>query len=148
VREAGARIRLITDGDVAGVLMAVRPGTGIDLLWGVGGTPEGVIAAAAVKSTSGSLLGRLWPRDDDERSRVVAAGIDPDRVLTTDDLVGGDNCFFAATGVTDGDIIKGVRFTRHAATTESIVMRSRSGTVRVVDGVHDRAKLRTVGGYN
>jgi fructose-1,6-bisphosphatase II len=148
IRAAGARIRLITDGDVAGVLMSVRPGTGVDLLWGVGGTPEGVIAGAAVKSTGGRLLGRLWPRDDDERRRVIEAGIDPDRVLETDDLVGGDNCFFAATGVTDGDIVKGVRFTRNAATTESIVMRSRSGTVRVVDGVHDRSKLRTVGGYN
>src|SRR6185295_7964290 len=99
IRAAGARIRLITDGDVAGVLMAVRPGTGVDLLWGAGG-----------KSTGGRLLGRLWPRDDDERKRVIDAGIDPDRVLQTDDLVGGDNCFFAATGVTDGDIVKGVRF--------------------------------------
>jgi fructose-1,6-bisphosphatase II len=147
IRTAGARVRLITDGDVAGVLMAVRPNTGIDLLWGVGGTPEGVIAAAAVKSTGGRLLGRLWPRDDDERQRVVDAGIDPDRILRTSDLVGSDNCFFAATGVTDGDILKGVRYSRDAATTESIVMRSRSGTVRLVDGWHDRKKLRTVGGY-
>jgi fructose-1,6-bisphosphatase II len=147
IRTAGARVRLITDGDVAGVLMAVRPNTGIDLLWGVGGTPEGVIAAAAVKSTGGRLLGRLWPRDDDERRRVIDAGIDPDRILRTSDLVGSDNCFFAATGVTDGDILKGVRYSRDAATTESIVMRSRSGTVRLVDGWHDRKKLRTVGGY-
>jgi fructose-1,6-bisphosphatase II len=147
IRTAGARVRLITDGDVAGVLMAVRPDTGIDLLWGVGGTPEGVIAAAAVKSTGGRLLGRLWPRDDDERQRVIDAGIDPDRILRTSDLVGSDNCFFAATGVTDGDILKGVRYSRDAATTESIVMRSRSGTVRLVDGWHDRKKLRNVGGY-
>ncbi len=142
IRTAGARVRLITDGDVAGVLMAVRPDTGIDLLWGVGGTPEGVIAAAAVKSTGGRLLGRLWPRDDDERQRVIDAGIDPDRILRTSDLVGSDNCFFAATGVTDGDILKGVRYSRDAATTESIVMRSRSGTVRRIAAYHPSDKVR------
>jgi fructose-1,6-bisphosphatase II len=142
VRAHGGRIRLIPDGDVAGSLMAVRPDTGIDLLWGIGGTPEGVLSAAAIKATGGALLGRMAPRDDDERARTVAAGIDPDRILTSDDLIAGDNCFFAATGVTDGDIVKGVRFTSDAAFTTSIVMRSRSGTVRIVEGRHRRDRLR------
>ena len=146
IREAGARIRFIPDGDVAGALMAVRPDTGVDLLMGIGGTPEGVIAAAAIKATGGALLGRLWPRDDEERSGVVAAGLDPDRVLSTDDLVAGDNCFFAATGVTDGDILRGVRFERGTAVTQSIVMRSRSGTVRLLDARHQRPKLRQLAG--
>jgi fructose-1,6-bisphosphatase II len=142
IRDHGARIRLITDGDVAGSLMAVWPETGVDLLWGVGGTPEGVLSAAAIKATGGAILGRMWPRDDEERRRTVEAGIDPARVLTTDDLVQGDNCFFAATGVTDGDILHGVRFTSSEARTQSIVMRSRTGTVRIVEGRHQRAKLR------
>jgi len=142
IRRHGARIRLITDGDVAGSLMAVWPDTGVDLLWGVGGTPEGVLSAAAIKATGGAILGRMWPRDDDERARTVAAGLDPDRVLAADDLVRGDNCFFAATGVTDGDILRGVRFTSTEARTQSIVMRSRSGTVRVVEGRHQRARSR------
>jgi fructose-1,6-bisphosphatase II len=127
---------------VAGSLMATSPNIGVDLLWGVGGTPEGVLSAAAIKSTSGALLGRMWPRDDDERARTVAAGIDPDRILDEDDLIQGDNCFFAATGVTDGDILKGVRFTSEEAFTTSIVMRSRSGTVRIVEGRHRRDRLR------
>jgi len=142
IRAHGGRIRLIPDGDVAGALMATSPNIGIDLLWGVGGTPEGVLSAAAIQSTSGALLGRMWPRDDDERARTVAAGIDPDRILDQDDLVRGDNCFFAATGVTDGDILKGVRFTSEEAFTTSIVMRSRSGTVRIVEGRHRRDRLR------
>jgi fructose-1,6-bisphosphatase II len=146
VRAVGARIRFIPDGDVAGALMAVRPGTGIDLLLGIGGTPEGVLAAAAIKATGGAILGRLWPRDDAERAQVVAAGLDPVRVLTTDDLVGSDNCFFAATGVTDGDILRGVRFERGTAVTQSMVMRSRSGTVRVLDARHQRSKLRGLAG--
>jgi fructose-1,6-bisphosphatase II len=141
IRDHGARIRLISDGDVAGSLMAVWPETGIDLLWGVGGTPEGVLSAAAIKSTNGAILGRMWPRDDDERQRTVAAGIDVARVLTTDDLCGGDNCFFAGTGVTDGDILKGVRFLPGEARTQSIVMRSRTGTVRIVEGRHRRARV-------
>ncbi len=140
IRAHGGRIRLIPDGDVAGSLMAVWPDTGVDLLWGVGGTPEGVLSAAAIKATGGALLGRMWPRDDDERARTVAAGIDPERILAADDLVAGDNCFFAATGVTNGDILRGVRFTSTEAFTQSIVMRSRSGTVRIVDGRHRRAK--------
>ena len=142
IRAHGGRIRLIPDGDVAGSLMATSPNIGVDLLWGVGGTPEGVLSAAAIKSTSGALLGRMWPRDDDERARTVAAGIDPDRILDEDDLIQGDNCFFAATGVTDGDILKGVRFTSEEAFTTSIVMRSRSGTVRIVEGRHRRDRLR------
>ena len=128
--------------------MAVRPGTGIDLLWGIGGTPEGVLAGAAIKAPAGACwagCGRATTTSAGARSRPAST---PTACSADDDLVGGDNCFFAATGVTDGDIVKGVRFTRDAATTESIVMRSRSGTVRVVDGVHDRSKLRTVGGYN
>ena len=140
IRSHGARIRLISDGDVAGSLMAVWPETGIDLLWGVGGTPEGVLSAAAIRATGGAILGRMWPRDDDERTRTIAAGIDPDRVLTAIDLVRSDNCFFAATGVTDGDILRGVRFRVGEATTQSIVMRSRSGTVRIIDGRHRRAR--------
>ena len=146
IRAVGARIRFIPDGDVAGALMAVRPGTGIDLLVGIGGTPEGVIAAAAIKATGGAILGRLWPSDDAERADVVAAGLDPARVLTTDDLVRSDNCFFAATGVTDGDILRGVRFERGTAVTQSMVMRSRSGTVRVLDARHQRSKLRGLAG--
>ncbi len=142
VRAHGGRIRLIPDGDVAGSLMAVWPDTGIDLLWGIGGTPEGVLSAAAIKATGGALLGRMAPRDDDERTRTIAAGIDPDRILGSEDLIAGDNCFFAATGVTDGDILKGVRFTSEEAFTTSIVMRSRSGTVRIVEGRHRRDRLR------
>ncbi len=141
LRSAGARIRFVPDGDVAGALMAVRPETGIDLLWGIGGTPEGVIAAAAIKCTGGQLLGRLWPRDEEERQGVIAAGLDPGRVLTVDDLVTSDDCFFAATGVTDGDILRGVRFERGTAISQSIVMRSRSGTVRILDASHQRSKL-------
>jgi fructose-1,6-bisphosphatase II len=146
LRAAGARIRFVPDGDVAGALMAVRPDTGIDLLWGIGGTPEGVIAAAAIKCTGGQLLGRLWPRDAAERQNVIDAGLDPDRLLTVDDLVASDDCFFAATGVTDGDILRGVRFERGTAISQSIVMRSRSGTVRILDARHQRSKLRMLTG--
>ena len=110
VREAGARVRLITDGDVAASLLAVSESTAVDLLWGIGGTPEGVISAAAIKCIGGQLLGRLWPRDDDERQAAIDAGYDLDRVLTCDDLVKGDDAFFSATGVTDGDVLQGVRY--------------------------------------
>ena len=140
IRAHGARIRLITDGDVAGALMAVWPDTGIDLLWGIGGTPEGVLAAAAIKATGGQIVGRMAPRDADERERTVAFGIDPDRLLTANDLVRGNNCFFAATGVTDGDILRGVRVTAEGVTTQSIVMRSKSGTVRIVEGRQRRRR--------
>ena len=147
LREVGASIRFISDGDVAAALFAVMPNTGIDLLWGVGGTPEGVISAAAIKCLGGRILGRLWPTDDAERKAAEEAGYDLARVLETDDLVGGDDAFFAATGVTDGDLLDGVRVTDDGrATTESLVMRSRSGTVRKVQATHDRSKLREVTG--
>jgi len=146
VREAGAKVNLITDGDVAPAIAAARQGTGVDLMMGIGGTPEGVIAAAAVKSLGGVVLGRLWPRNDDERQQLVDAGHDPDRALTTDDLVGGDNVFVAATGVTDGALLRGVRYTRGGAMTDSIVMRSRSGTVRRVEAQHALDKLERFSG--
>jgi fructose-1,6-bisphosphatase II len=136
LREVGAKVNLITDGDVAPAIAAARSGTGVDLMMGIGGTPEGVIAAAAVKCLGGVVQGRLWPRDDDERQKLVDAGYDPDRVLSTDDLVGGDNIFVAATGVTDGALLRGVRYTKDGALTDSIVMRSRSGTVRRVQAEH------------
>jgi fructose-1,6-bisphosphatase II len=145
VREAGARVRLITDGDVAGSLLAVSDNTRVDVLWGIGGTPEGVISAAAIKCIGGPLLGRLYPRDDAERDAALAAGYDLERVLTCDDLVRGDNCFFSATGVTDGDVLAGVRYDGTSASTESLVMRSRSGTVRRISARHDRAKMRAMG---
>ncbi len=147
IREAGSRIRFITDGDVSAALLAVMDGTGVDLLWGIGGTPEGVISAAAIKCLGGQMLGRLWPRDDEERQAALDAGYDLDRVLEVDDLVGGNDAFFAASGVTDGDLLQGVRY--HGAghaTTESLVMRSRSGTVRRISGRHDPSKLREVTG--
>jgi fructose-1,6-bisphosphatase II len=146
VREAGAKVNLITDGDVAPAIAAARPGTGVDLMMGIGGTPEGVIAAAAVKSLGGVVQGRLWPRTDEERQSLVDAGYDPDRVLTTDDLVGGDNVFVAATGVTDGALLRGVRFTPGGAMTDSIVMRSRSGTVRRIEAQHALDKLERFSG--
>jgi len=147
IREAGARVRLITDGDVSGALLAVSPDRPVDLLWGIGGTPEGVISAAALKCFGGGLIGRLAPRDDAERQAAVDAGYDVDRVLTQDDLVKGDNCFFSATGVTDGDVLQGVRYEgSRGASTESLVMRSRSGTVRRIQSRHDRTKLRALTG--
>jgi fructose-1,6-bisphosphatase II len=147
IREAGARMRLIPHGDVSAALLAVSEDRPVDLLWGIGGTPEGVISAAALKCTGGQLLGRLWPRDDEERAAAINAGYDLDRVLTTDDLVSGQDCFFSATGVTDGDVLDGVRYRGPGgATTESLVMRSRSGTVRRISAVHDRAKMRELMG--
>jgi fructose-1,6-bisphosphatase II len=146
VREAGGRVRLITDGDVAGSLLAVTDNTPVDLLWGIGGTPEGVISAAAIKCIGGQLLGRLWPRDDEERDAAVKAGYDLSKVLTCNDLVRGDDAFFSATGVTDGDVLQGVRYqSDRSASTESLVMRSRSGTVRRISARHDRAKMRAMG---
>jgi len=142
VREAGARVRLIPDGDVAAAIAAARETTGVDLLMGIGGTPEGVVAACALKCLGGVIQGKLWPRDDDERQRAIDAGYDLDRVLTTDDLVSGDDVFFAATGVTDGELVKGVRYRQDSALTHSIVMRSRSGTVRMIDALHRRGKLK------
>ncbi|MGH2858459.1 MAG: class II fructose-bisphosphatase [Solirubrobacteraceae bacterium] len=146
VREAGARVRLITDGDVSASLLAVSENSPVDLLWGIGGTPEGVISAAAIKCIGGQLLGRLWPRSDDERTAAHDAGYDLHRVLTCHDLVAGDDAFFSATGVTDGDVLQGVRYQGdRGASTESLVMRSRSGTVRRISARHDRAKMRTMG---
>ncbi|MFL5821126.1 MAG: class II fructose-bisphosphatase [Solirubrobacteraceae bacterium] len=146
IREAGARVRLILDGDVSAALLAVMEDTPVDLLWGIGGTPEGVISAAAIKSIGGQMLGRLWPRSDEERRAALDAGYDLERVLTVDDLVAGEHCFFSATGVTDGDVLQGVRYRGASATTESLVMRSRSGTVRRIGARHDRAKLRAITG--
>jgi fructose-1,6-bisphosphatase II len=146
IREAGARIRLITDGDVSAALLAVSERSPVDLLWGIGGTPEGVLSAAGLKSMGGQLLGRLWPRNDEERSAAVNAGYDLDKILTANDLCSGDDVFFSATGVTDGDVLQGVRYRGKGATTESLVMRSRSGTVRRVQATHDRSKLREITG--
>ncbi len=146
IREAGARIRFISDGDVAGALLAVTERTPVDLLWGIGGTPEGVLAAAGIKCIGGQILGRLWPRDEGERRAALDAGYDLDETLDADRLVAGEDVFFAATGVTDGDVLQGVRYQgTSGATTESLVMRSRSGTVRRVQATHDRAKLREIG---
>ena len=141
VREAGARIRLIPDGDVAGAISTAWPDSGADILLGIGGTPEGVITAAALKCMGGEQQGRLWPRDDAERDAAVAAGYDLDKVLTTDDLVAGDNCFFSATGITDGELLKGVHYDSRGASTQSLVMRSKSGTVRLVNARHRITKL-------
>jgi fructose-1,6-bisphosphatase II len=147
VREAGARVRLILDGDVSAAMLAVSDNSPVDLLWGIGGTPEGVISAAAIKCIGGQLLGRLWPRNGDERSAALAAGYDLGRVLDCDALVAGEDVFFSATGVTDGDVLQGVRYQGdRGATTESLVMRARSGTVRRVSARHDRAKLRALTG--
>jgi fructose-1,6-bisphosphatase II len=142
VREAGARIKFIPDGDVAGAIAAAREDSGDDLYVGIGGTPEGVIAACALKCLGGVIQGRLWPRSEEERDRAIQAGYDVDRVLTTDELVSSDNVFFAATGVTDGDLVRGVHYRGENAVTHSIVMRSRSGTVRLVDALHRRQKLK------
>jgi fructose-1,6-bisphosphatase II len=143
VREAGARVRLIIDGDVAGSLLAVSDNSPVDVLWGIGGTPEGVISAAAIKCLGGQILGRLWPRDEEERRLATEAGYELNRVLTVNDLIRGEDVFFAATGVTDGDVLQGVRYAAGGkATTESLVMRARSGTVRRIHASHDRAKLR------
>jgi fructose-1,6-bisphosphatase II len=141
VRAAGARIRLIPDGDVAGAISTAWPGTGADILIGIGGTPEGVITAAALKCMGGEQLGRLWPRNDEERSLAIEQGYDLNRILTVDDLIQSDDCFFAATGITDGDLLPGVRFDSGGCTTDSLVMRSRSGTVRRINGRHRLEKV-------
>ncbi len=141
VRAAGARIRLIQDGDVAGAISTAWPDSGADILFGIGGTPEGVIAAAALKCMGGEQLGRLWPRDDAERTLALDMGYDLDAVLTSEDLVRGNNCFFAATGITDGELLRGVHYNMNGATTQSLVMRSKSGTVRLVTAQHRLAKL-------
>lgn len=136
IREAGARIKFITDGDVAGAVMAARAGTGIDLLMGIGGTPEGIIAACAMKCLGGVIQGRLKPRSEEERERAQAANLDLNQVLTTNDLVSGNDVFFAATGITDGELLKGIRFVPNGITSNSIVMRSRSQTIRLIESEH------------
>ena len=141
VRSTGARIKLITDGDIFGAIATGWPQAGVDVLFGIGGTPEGVTAACALKCMGGEIQGRLWPRNDTERSAAIAAGYDLSAVLTTNDLVQGDNCFFAATGVTDGELLRGVRLTASTISTQSLVMRSYSGTVRLVDAIHKISKL-------
>ena len=148
VRAAGARIHLITDGDVAGAIMAARDGTGVDLLLGTGGTPEGIIAACAIKCLGGTIQGRLAPRDDAEREKAVAAGHDLSRVLTTDDLVASEDAFFAATGITDGELLAGVRYRAGGATSHSLVMRARSGTIRTITSEHQLWKLRAYSSVN
>jgi fructose-1,6-bisphosphatase II len=148
VRAAGARIKLIADGDVAGAIMAARDGTGVDLLLGVGGTPEGIIAAAAIKCLGGVIQGILHPRDDAERRRALDAGLDLDQVLTTEDLVSSDDVFFAATGITDGELMGGVRYRAGGATTHSLVMRARSGTIRSITSEHQLWKLRAYSSVN
>jgi fructose-1,6-bisphosphatase II len=146
IRQVGARIRFIDHGDVSAALLAVQDESPVDLLWGIGGTPEGVISAASIKCMGGTLIGRLWPRNDDERNAAIEQGYDLDEVLDQDRLVSGNDVFFAATGITDGDVLDGVHYTRGGASTESLVMRSRSGTVRRVTATHDRAKLREISG--
>lgn len=148
VREAGARIKFISDGDVAGAIMAGSEGTGVDLLLGVGGTPEGIIAACALKGMGGTFQGRLWPRDDAERRTARDAGHDLDRVLTTEELVRSDDVFFVATGITDGELMGGVRYEAEGATTHSLVVRSRSGTLRRIQSEHRLAKLRAYSAVN
>jgi len=142
IREAGARIQTISDGDVAGAIAAAQPDSGVDILLGIGGTPEGIIAAAAIRCMGGAIQGRLAPRDDAERRRALDAGHDLDRVLGTHDLVSGENVFFCATGITDGDLLRGVRYRGGGCATQSIVMRSKSGTVRMIDAHHRMEKLR------
>ena len=146
LREAGARVNLIRDGDVAPAIAAAQAGTGVDLLMGIGGTPEGVISAAALKCVAGGIQGRLWPRDEDERRKLEEAGLDPQRVLHTDDLVAGEDVFVAATGVTTGALLRGARRERGRVITDSIVMRSRSGTVRRIEGQHQPEKLARYSG--
>jgi len=141
IREAGARIRFITDGDIAGAIYAAREQSAVDVLMGIGGTPEGITAACALKCLGGMMQGRLWPRNEEERQKALDAGHDLDRVLTTDELVSGENAFFVATGVTSGDLLRGVRYRDGGAYTQSIVMRSKSGTVRVIDSYHRLEKL-------
>ena len=145
IRAAGARVKLISDGDVAGAVMAAAENTGVDLLLGIGGTPEGIIAACAVTCLGGVILGRLWPRDDAERPSASTPGTTSPASSPPRDLVDSDNVFFVATGITDGELVHGVRYARGgSATTESLVMRSRSGTIRRVQSTHRLSKLQGV----
>lgn len=142
IRAAGAKVRLIMDGDVAGAIAAAQDGNSIDIMMGIGGTPEGIITACAMKCMGGEIQGQLWPKDEQEAEKAKAAGHDLDRVLTNDDLVSSENCYFAATGVTNGDMLRGVSYRAHSATTRSLVMRSKSGTIRYIDSIHQMSKLR------
>jgi fructose-1,6-bisphosphatase II len=146
VREAGARLRFITDGDVAGGIAASREESGVDLLLGIGGTPEGIITACAISALGGVIQGRLWPKDDDERQKAIDAGHNLDRVLSTTDLVTGDNCFFVATGITGGELLRGVRYGSGSAITNSLVMRSKSGTIRMIEAHHRLDKVAALAG--
>lgn len=146
IRAAGGRVRLISDGDVSAAMLAASENAPVDLLWGIGGTPEGVIAAAALKCLGGGMIARLWPRDDKERAAALAGGYDLDAQMTQDDLVKGDDCFFSATGVTDGDVLQGVRYRGRGASTESLVTRSRTGTIRRIHARHNRDKLQRFAG--
>jgi len=141
VRKTGARIRLISDGDIFGAIAAASSEVGVDILMGVGGTPEGVVAAAALKAMGGEILGRLSPRNDAERDEAIKAGYDLSKILTTNDLVRGNDVFFAATGVTDGELLRGVRYDSYGARSHSLVMRSRSGTIRYIDTHHRHDRL-------
>jgi len=147
LRGAGARVKLIRDGDVAPAIAVSQPGTGVDMLYGIGGTPEGVISAAGLKCVGGGIQGRLWPRDDDERRQLLNAGLDPERVLHTNDLVSGEDVFVAATGVTNGPLLNGVQYNPVGAITDSIVMRSRSGTVRRITAQQSIEKLSALTGF-
>ena len=146
IRDCGARIRSIPDGDVAGAIATAWPESGVDILFGIGGTPEGVITAAALKAMGGDLQGRLWPRTEDERALLVEEGFDLDHILTLEDLISGDDCFFAATGITTGDLLRGVRVRSTGVTTQSLVMRGRSGTVRLIEATHRHDKAEAMGG--
>jgi fructose-1,6-bisphosphatase II len=145
IRAAGGRIKIITDGDVAGAVMSATPGTGIDALFGIGGAPEAVVAACALKCIGGEIQCRLWPRNDQEKAYAQEHAIDLKRIYRGDDLVSGDNVFFAATGITDGELLKGVHFFGDGATTESLVLRSRTGTSRRIEATHRISKLRSFG---
>ncbi|HEX5368588.1 MAG TPA: class II fructose-bisphosphatase [Dehalococcoidia bacterium] len=144
IRSAGARIKLISDGDVAGGIQAALPNSGVDVLMGIGGTPEGVITAAAIRCTGGAILCKPWPRDDEERKKALAAGVDLDHIYTTEELVGGEEVFFSATGASTGELLKGVSLLPNGATTQSLVMRAKSGTIRWVDAIHDFTRLNKV----
>jgi fructose-1,6-bisphosphatase II len=144
IRQCGARLKLITDGDVAGAVATALPGTGVDLLMGIGGSPEAVITAAALKCLRGEIQARLYPRDEGERARALAEGYDLNRVFTTNDLVSGDNVFFAATGITDGEMLEGVHYSSTFATTDSLVIRSRTGTRRRIQATHPLEKLNRI----
>ena len=144
IREAGAKVRLIGDGDVAGAVAAAKDYStnSVDIMMGIGGTPEGVITAAAMKCMGGEILGQLWPKDDEERQKAIDAGHDLSKILTTDDLVNSEHCYFVATGVTDGDMLRGVSYRNRSAVTRSLVMRSKSGTIRFLESQHQLGKLQ------